>query len=195
VLLGIVVSYCLLIKGYSWSHGGIPLAWPPTHGAARPHESSRDSFQLCRACSSSMASAIVERTVVGVIESRGAVLCLGCSVVSGMGFGGWGLGSDSRSMARRARRARLRSMLGWEAHCSCGTCGCVWLGSCGSLLSPVQPGIGFASRLLALCSFGGREAAGRSIHTYMIHTYIPSSRHALCSPLAIACTYPDNTTS
>lgn len=96
----------------SLDQGLFMVAWRNPFGLAShprcsaPHESSRDSFQLCRACSSSMASAIVERTVVGVIESRGAVLCLGCSVVSGMGSG--------VRFSVDAKRARPSSMLGWN---------------------------------------------------------------------------------
>ena len=148
------------------------VAWRNPFGLAShprcsaPHESSRDSFQLCRACSSSMASAIVERTVVGVIESRGAVLCLGCSVVSGMGSG--------VRFSVDAKRARPSSMLGWKCTAPLQLRN-VWLGFCGSLLSPVavwhqlhtRPGLALrhAGTLVGAPerSLGGREAAVRSL--------------------------------
>jgi hypothetical protein len=227
----------------SLDQGLFMVAWRNPFGLAShprcsaPHESSRDSFQLCRACSSSMASAIVERSVVGVIESRGAVLCLGCGVVSGMGSG--------VRFSVDAKRARPSSMLGWKWwKCTAPLqLRNVWLGSCGSLLSPVAVAVAVwhqctpdrdwlcvtPARLLALRSVhwpgvkrrcgplrrsGFRrtnsssalahsaETVGRStldtdqpIYTKYIHTYILSSRHGVCSPLAIACTYPDNAAS
>jgi hypothetical protein len=103
----------------SLDQGLFMVAWRNPFGLAShpqcsaPHESSRDSFQLCRACSSSMASAIVERTVVGVIESRGAVVCLGCSVVSGMGVGGQILGGCQTCQAKFDARMELV-----EVHCT-----------------------------------------------------------------------------
>jgi hypothetical protein len=145
----------------SLDQGLFMVAWRNPFGLAShprcsaPHESSRDSFQLCRACSSSMASAIVERSVVGVIESRGAVLCLGCGVVSGMGVGGQILGRCQTCQAKFDARMEVVEVH-CTTHCSCGTCGWdpavrssvqwqwQWQWQCGT--SAHQTGIGFASR-------------------------------------------------
>jgi hypothetical protein len=135
----------------SLDQGLFMVAWRNPFGLAShprcsaPHESSRDSFQLCRACSSSMASAIVERTVVGVIESRGAVLCLGCGVVSGMGVGGQILGGCQTCQAKFDARM--------EVHCTTAVAERVagilrFAPQSSGSVAPVahQAGIGFASR-------------------------------------------------
>jgi hypothetical protein len=159
------VSYCLLIKSHSWSHGGIPLAWPPTHGAARRHESSRDSFQLRRACSSSMASAMVERTVRRCcrVAWSCAVLCLGCGVVSGMGVG---VGVRFSVDGQTCQACQANSLLGWKR-----TAVAERVAACGwdlAVRSSVQSSPGLALRHACWRSVhlaGVKRRGGPYIHT------------------------------
>ena len=116
-----------------------------------------------------MASAIVERSVVGVIESRGAVLCLGCGVVSGMGVGGQIRGRCQTCQAKFDARMEEHCCTTAVAERVAGILRFAPQSSGSGSVAPVHTRPGLALRHAGTLvgapfgSLGGREAAVRSL--------------------------------